>query len=44
MIKIVFRTCIKADADMVELETIGVRMAELATAMPGHIGCGTHPV
>lgn len=37
MITIVFRARIKADADMAELETIGVRMAELATAMPGFV-------
>ena len=37
MITIVFRTRIKADADMAELETIGARMAELATAMPGFV-------
>jgi heme-degrading monooxygenase HmoA len=37
MISIVFRTRLKADADLAELEALGARMAELAAAMPGFV-------
>lgn len=37
MITIVFRTRLNPGIDMAELERHGVRMAELATAMPGFV-------
>ncbi|MBW8372275.1 MAG: antibiotic biosynthesis monooxygenase [Thiobacillus sp.] len=37
MVTIVFRTRLRPDADVAELEGLGARMAELATAMPGFV-------
>jgi heme-degrading monooxygenase HmoA len=37
MVTIVFRSRLRPDADLAELEVLGARMAELAAAMPGFV-------
>ncbi|MBI3897264.1 MAG: antibiotic biosynthesis monooxygenase [Gammaproteobacteria bacterium] len=37
MVVIVFRTRVRADADVPEMEALGVRMYELAASMPGFV-------
>lgn len=37
MITIVFRTCLRPDAELAELKILGARMAELAAAIPDFV-------
>ena len=37
MVVVIFRSHVRADADMAEMEAMGARMHELASAMPGFI-------